>query len=140
MRPLAGAAVLALLLAGCGTTKTITTTVATTTTQTETTTEFETETLTHTHTVKAVPPAPPSSAVQSFSGNGGKVLGTINVRHDSTLLWTDDGDFFATNDDEDAIGVDSSGHSGSSFLAPGSYRNVSINAVGNWTMKIVPKS
>jgi hypothetical protein len=82
-------------------------------------------------------PSPPTqSNSPSFSGNGGKNIGTINVASDSTIRWTDDGGLFQVLD----FGINSQGQSGTSALAAGTYRNVEVNALGNWTLKIVPNS
>jgi len=82
----------------------------------------------------APPPAP--SNVQSFSGNGGENIGTIKVSADSTVDWTDDGGLFQILD----FGINSQGVSGTSALSAGTYPNVEVNAMGNWTLKIVPNS
>jgi hypothetical protein len=76
----------------------------------------------------------PTSAEQTFTGNGAKNLGTITVRSDSTIHWTNDGALFSVID----LGINSQAHSGTSALSAGTYRNVEVNALGNWTMKIVP--
>lgn len=102
-------------------------------------------TIVKTRTVTTAAPAPkpasppPAPASMSFSGNGGKKIGTINVPRDSTFKWTNDGQLFQTFDDNEGIGVNSQGHSGSSDLPAGSYTGVQINADGNWTVSIVPK-
>ncbi|MGD0453786.1 MAG: hypothetical protein ABSB69_09310 [Solirubrobacteraceae bacterium] len=75
---------------------------------------------------------------QAYSGNGGKNLGTITVAEESTLEWTNDGDVFQIFS-EDAVPVNSQAHSGSTVLEAGTYKGFQVNAVGNWTIKIVPK-
>jgi hypothetical protein len=92
-----------------------------------------------TQTVRASTPTPaaPSSGGgggQSFSGNGGKNLGTITVANDSTLTWTNDGPLFTMLDDS-GVPVNSVAHSGTSALSAGTYTNVSVNALGNWTIR-----
>lgn len=76
--------------------------------------------------------------VQTFSGNGGKNLGIITVAKESTIEWTNDGAYFGIYTNE-GVPVNSSAHSGSSVLEAGTYSKFQINALGNWTIKIVPK-
>lgn len=80
----------------------------------------------------------PSSDVQSFSGNGGKNLGTITVEEESVLEWTNDGDIFQIFT-ADAVPVNSQGNSGETVLAAGSHADFQVNAVGNWTITIRPR-
>ncbi len=90
---------------------------------------------------KEATPSPiptPSSESQSFSGNGGKSLGTITVPTESTLEWTNDGAYFGIYTSE-GVPVNSYAHSGSSVLEAGTYKAFQVNALGNWTIKIVPK-
>lgn len=97
-------------------------------------------TRTVTQTVQASTPTTPSGGGgggQSFSGNGGKNLGTITVANDSTLAWRNDGGFFSVLDDS-GVPVNSQGQSGTSALSAGTYTNVSVNAIGNWTINISP--
>jgi hypothetical protein len=98
-------------------------------------------TRTVTQTVQASTPTqatPSGGSGQSFSGNGGKSLGTITVANDSTLTWTNDGGLFTLNDDSYGIYVNSQGHSGTTAVSAGTYKNVGVNAVGNWTVTISP--
>lgn len=133
-------------------TKTVTNRAATqTVTNTVSSVRTRTVPLVRTKTVTTTTPAPATaengsgggsgsgSGVQSFSGNGSKKLGTLNVAKDSTVEWTNDGDLFQTFDKEEGIGINSQAHSGTSDLPAGTYTEVKINAIGNWTFKIVPK-
>jgi TolA-binding protein len=92
----------------------------------------------------SVAPAPaaeasaPAGDEQSFSGNGGKNLGSITVPSDSVLEWTNDGEIMQIFDDEMAIGVNSQGHEGDTVVPAGTYENVEVNAMGNWTITIRP--
>jgi hypothetical protein len=134
------------LLAGCGSTKVITQTntvfKTTTTTVSHTTTVTKVKhgpppppvTSTVTHTVTA-PPEP--AAGLSWSGNGGENIGTVHVPQDSVIQWTDDGGLFAILDDENAVEVNSEGHSGTSAISAGTYHHFQVNADGNWTIKIL---
>jgi hypothetical protein len=84
-------------------------------------------------------PAPSGGSGKSFSGNGGKSLGTITITEDSVLKWTNDDDIFQMWDDDFGFNVNSQGHSGDTALSPGTYKNVTVNAIGNWTIQIVPR-
>jgi hypothetical protein len=104
-------------------------------------------TVTETVTAKAAPAEPatstePSSTsgeVQTFSGNGGKNLGNIEISSDSTLSWTNDGGVFQIFANEYEVLVNSAGHSGDTFLPTNTYSSMQTNAVGNWTIRIEPK-
>jgi hypothetical protein len=74
----------------------------------------------------------------SFTGNGGKRLGTIKVSADSTLKWTNSGDLFSVTDDAGGIFVNSDAHKGDTAVDAGTYKNVVINAIGDWTITIAP--
>lgn len=82
--------------------------------------------------------APAAGEVQTFSGNGGKNLGTITVAEDSILEWTNDGDIFQIFDAEFGVPVNSQANSGDTALSAGTYRDFQVNAVGNWTITIRP--
>lgn len=133
---------------GSSSTKTITAEGRTTTVQAAPPpTRTVTHVVVHTHTVTQTQAAAPTESspnggsgaeVQTFSGNGGKSLGTITVAKESTLEWTNDGAIFQIYTNA-GVPVNSQAHSGSSVLEAGSYSSFQINAVGNWTIKIVPK-
>ena len=74
----------------------------------------------------------------SFSGNGGKSLGTLRIARASTLRWTNDGDLFTVQDERFGLSVNSQGSSGSSQVTADTYSGVKVNAIGNWTMRITP--
>ncbi|HEX8065916.1 MAG TPA: hypothetical protein VF520_05270 [Thermoleophilaceae bacterium] len=84
-------------------------------------------------------PSAPNESGQSFSGNGGKNLGRVKVATDSVLRWTNDGDVFQIFDDEGGLFVNSQAHEGDTAVAAGTYTNVQINAIGNWTIQIQPR-
>lgn len=103
------------------------------------------KTVTRTNTVTVTAPATAapaagasSSSSQTFNGNGARRLGTVKVATDSTLKWTNDGPLISVLDDSMSLGVNSQGHSGESAIAAGTYTNVMVNAMGNWTISIVP--
>jgi hypothetical protein len=148
MRRAFGIGIAMLAIAGCGSTKYVTTTqsITSTTTQTKTHTivkhaPAQTVTVTATSTASAAPVAGPANSSgngRSFSGNGGETLGTIHVSTDSTIHWTNDGGLFSATDSSYGLYVNSQGHSGTSALPAGTYTGVTVNAVGNWTLQIVP--
>jgi hypothetical protein len=97
-----------------------------------------------TQTVTASTPAPTggssgSGGALSWTGNGGKTIGTISVPVDSVIKWTHDGSVFQIFDAENAIEVNSSAHSGESAISAGTYHKFQVNADGNWTIQIVPQ-
>src|SRR4051812_4183120 len=106
-----------------------------------------TETVRSVKTVRERPPARRSAApstgggggggVQSYSGNGGKNLGTIEVPSDSTLEWTNDGDIFQIFT-SDGVPVNSQAHHGTTELTAGTHSDFQVNAIGDWTIKIRP--
>jgi hypothetical protein len=137
--------IMAVAVGGCGATKYVTQTQTSSTTVTSTTTHN----VTHIRRISSIPPvtttqtttttittAPTPTA--SFSGNGGKNIGTFHVSSASTVHWTCDGQVFQILDVNDGFTINSQGSSGTSQLQPGTYHNVDVNAIGNWTMQIVP--
>jgi hypothetical protein len=92
-----------------------------------------------TDTTPAQPAAASGATTDSFSGNGGKRLGTIVVAGDSTIHWTNDSGLFAVLDRDAGIGISSQAPAGTSDLPAGTYHDVQILAVGNWTFRVVAK-
>jgi hypothetical protein len=85
-------------------------------------------------------PAPGGGpSAKSFSGNGGKNIGTVTVTEESVLEWTNDGDIFQLWDDGFGMSVNSQASSGDTVLPAGTYKNVEVNAIGNWTIEISPR-
>jgi hypothetical protein len=110
--------------------------------RTETATDTVTNLGTGTQTATAqgaTATVPASSGSVSYSGNGGKNLGTIAVSSSSTLHWTNDGALIEINDDSNGIAVNSEAHSGTTAVEPGTYKNVYVNASGDWTITITPR-
>ena len=79
--------------------------------------------------------------VRTFSGNGGKNLGTIKVSRESVLEWTSEGALFQifSSSIEAPAPVNSQGGSGDTVLSEGDYDEFKVNALGNWTIKIRPR-
>lgn len=109
----------------------------------------QTRTVTKTVTAPApVTPAPASSgagaaSANTFTGTGSESLGTITVPTDSTLRWTCssctetgmliDSDL---NADENAIEIMQTATHGESAISAGTYRNVHVDADGDFTITI----
>lgn len=87
--------------------------------------------------------APSSAGAQTFSGNGRKNLGDIEVPVESVIEWTNDSDMpeirmIMISDDDFEIGVSSDATSGTSVLPAGSYKNVDVLG-DEWTITIRPR-
>ncbi|MDQ3719343.1 MAG: hypothetical protein M3350_00910 [Actinomycetota bacterium] len=92
-------------------------------------------------TRKAPEPSSETSSdgeTQTFSGNGGKILGTVTVPTDSVLEWTNDGNVFQIFS-SDQVPVNSQAKEGETALAKGDYKKFQVNAVGNWKIEIRPR-
>jgi hypothetical protein len=79
----------------------------------------------------------------SFSGTGVKEIGKpdpLRIPTASTIHWTNDGAIFQIIPASPKVQspVNSTGHSGTAALGKGAYYGFLINAVGHWTVKIVP--
>jgi hypothetical protein len=74
-------------------------------------------------------------ALRSFSGDGGKSLGTLSFPRDSTLSWTNSGAIFQILSSED-VPVNSQAHRGTTVLESGTYKHFQVNAMGSWTISI----
>jgi hypothetical protein len=89
-------------------------------------------------------PSPSSDVRGQYSGKDSKILGTVEVAQNSVLSWTTTGEngiqSFAVMDKEFRINVSVQGKpSGQSLVKPGTYQDVTVNAVGDWTMSIDPR-
>ena len=103
------------------------------------TTNVGTSTQTATAQGAATAAVPASSGSVSYSGNGEENLGTINVSSSSTLHWTNDGSAIEIKDDSNGIAVNSEDKNGTTAVEPGTYKDVFVNATGNWTITIQPR-
>jgi FlaG/FlaF family flagellin (archaellin) len=77
-------------------------------------------------------------AIRTFSGDGGKNLGTLNFARDTTLSWTNSGAIFQIFSSGD-IPVNSQAHRGTTALDSGTYKHFQINAIGTWKIKLTPR-
>jgi hypothetical protein len=79
----------------------------------------------------------------TFSGTGVKDIGKPNplrIPTNSTIEWTNDGAIFQIIPASIHVQspVNSTAHSGTASIRKGAYYGFLINAVGHWTVKIVP--
>jgi hypothetical protein len=77
-----------------------------------------------------------------YSGSGPKNLGEITVAKESTLKWTNNGLYFGIEAGTivpNSLAVNHYAHSGTTILEKGTYETFYVNAVGDWTIKIVPR-
>jgi len=136
--------------AGSSSTKTVTAEGRPTTVQAAPTPAHTvTQVVVHTHTVTQTRTVAPSeasssssSSAGSYSGNGTKNIGTITVSQPSVLHWTAPEGFSITGEatpDEHPIAVASKASSGESVVEPGTYHDVSVIAVGEWSFTITPQ-
>jgi hypothetical protein len=75
---------------------------------------------------------------QTFSGKGFKRLGTIKVAKNSLMQWTNTGRVFSVIS-QFALHVSSTKKKGTAKLFRGTYPDFRVAAIGNWTLKIVPR-
>ena len=77
-------------------------------------------------------------AALRFVGFGSRYLPPFEVATPSTMVWKNTGEVFQTfSKGVDAANVNSAARNGATYIAPGSYR-LNINAIGSWTIRIVP--
>jgi len=74
-----------------------------------------------------------------FRGDGGKTLAPFRVSGASTLFWANNGGIFQIFPSGGTLhgSVNSQGSKGWTFLPTGTYA-LQINAIGSWTLNIVP--
>jgi hypothetical protein len=91
--------------------------------------------------------APPLSETPAktltFSGSGVKDIGKPNplrIPTNSTIEWTNTGAIFQIIPASIHVAspVNSTAHSGTATIRKGAYYGFLINAIGNWTVKIIP--
>jgi hypothetical protein len=74
---------------------------------------------------------------RTWSGSGAKTLGTITLKRSSVVRWTvAGGGSFALADPTGALKIGGKGKTGQSFAAAGTYKAVSVDAKGGWTLSI----
>jgi hypothetical protein len=79
----------------------------------------------------------------TFTGSGVKDIGKPNplrIPKDSTIQWTNTGAIFQIIPASVKVQspVNSKAHSGTATVKKGAYYGFLINAIGNWTVKIIP--
>jgi hypothetical protein len=78
------------------------------------------------------------SGERTFTGKDFKVIGTLKVKQNSVLDWTNDGNVFSVIS-QTQLHVTSTKKKGSVRLYKGSYPEFRIGAIGRWTVKIRPR-
>jgi len=73
---------------------------------------------------------------QQFAGNGSRTLGNIRVGSPATPRWTNSGTRFRLLFDGGAQAIDATSHAGQTFVPAGTYSQVTVQADGNWTIRI----
>lgn len=119
-----------------------TTTEVSAVTETQRETVAKVTTVHDTTTAPAPGPGQGGAAPGVYSGDGEKNLGTIKVPVESVLSWHGGGGTFSIiNDpgDPHTIDVASTGTSGSTTVAPGTYHDVDVLALGRWSFTLTPK-
>jgi hypothetical protein len=89
------------------------------------------------------PLADTAAKTLTFSGTGVKDIGKpdpLRLPKDSTIQWTNDGAIFQIIPASVKVQspVNSKAHSGTATIGKGAYYGFLINAVGHWTVKIIP--
>jgi hypothetical protein len=83
-----------------------------------------------------------AAQTQTFSGNGSKNIGSIEVETDSVLEWTNSGDpafqQILIYDADFGLNVSSDAGSGDTVVPAGSYSNITV-AGDSWTLTIRPR-
>lgn len=88
---------------------------------------------------KDLPAAPPSRATaanRNFAGNGPRYLGDVTVKSTGTVHWRSTGTRFRLLFGGGIPAVDTTDHSGETFVPAGTYYQVRVQTDGNWTMSI----
>jgi hypothetical protein len=78
------------------------------------------------------------SGTKTFRGKGTKEYGTLTLKQNSNLNWTNSGKVFSVIS-ATQIHVSSTKHKGSVKMYKGSYENFRVAAIGNWTMTLTPR-
>jgi hypothetical protein len=84
-----------------------------------------------------VEPIERSGGALVFEGNGRKALPPFRVRKNSYMDWKSPGGLFQLyNTTSSAGAVATRERAGTSYLPPGNYRFVVVNARGNWSLRV----
>jgi hypothetical protein len=74
-----------------------------------------------------------------FSGNGGLSLAPFDLSRPAMLYWTNDGGLMQIFNGVLGVPVNSTSANGQTYMPAGHYV-LQVNAIGNWTIQIVPES
>jgi hypothetical protein len=78
------------------------------------------------------------SGAKTYRGKGFKEFGTLRLKKNSTLNWTNTGRVFSLISAQQ-IHVSSTKKKGTTKLFKGDYVNLRVAAIGSWTMTITPR-
>jgi hypothetical protein len=78
------------------------------------------------------------SGTRTFHGKGTKPLGTLTLKKNSTLNWTNSGKVFSVIS-QTQIHVSSTKKKGTAKFFKGSYENFRVAAIGTWTLTFTPR-
>jgi hypothetical protein len=80
-----------------------------------------------------------SDATRVFTGHGVRTLQPFRVAAPSTMFWTNSGSFFQISSNGGYCNdgaVTSGAHRGTTYIPPGRYVDLRVQAIGNWTITI----
>lgn len=88
---------------------------------------------------------PQATPALTFSGNGERNLGTINLPRESIVHWTNRlepglGGYLDIEDRDYRISIHSSASHGESVVHAGRYVDVDVDGSGDWTLRFVPRA
>lgn len=78
------------------------------------------------------------TGAKTYRGKGFKDFGTLRLKQNSTLNWTNSGKVFSVIS-QTQIHVSSTKKKGTLKMFKGSYENFRVAAVGSWTMTLTPR-
>jgi hypothetical protein len=82
------------------------------------------------------PPKPATASNQRFAGNGSRYLGNVNVAAAEIVRWSSTGTHFEVLFGNGFQAINSTGHSGQTFVPAGTYYKVRVQTDGKWVMRI----
>jgi hypothetical protein len=80
----------------------------------------------------------PAAKPLRWAARGNRSLGTVKVAADSVVRWTDATGSFSVRDASGRLKASSRTKGGETFVARGTFRQVTVRAKGSWTLTITP--
>ena len=71
-----------------------------------------------------------------LSGRGSTSLGTVNLGAGTVIRWTNTSGHFLILFDGSGVGVDSTAKQGELLAPAGLYRDIQVESVGRWTLRV----